>query len=582
LQGFSLAGAVAALLIALGLAWTVHQRVQDIAVQGVHSALAGAASSINAAIPPAALLTPVTASERARLDQLTVSTLSIAQVSGFSVWDARGGIWYTTVPGAGAATTPAGILAALRGVAGERVTVSSATGAPAQGRIVQVFQPLYAGSAVAGAYEVDGSLALVDDQALHTEHMVWLAIAAGVSLLYIVFFLLVRGISSSLLQQNRSNADLVLKADARARETRRLIAVGQRLNAMNDLKGVIAEVLRACGEVFALPNIAVLLYDERDGYLHFQAGSGTLASTTRSRIALGQGVVGRAAQERRMNHVPDSAREADAYSLAVATRSQVAVPLMVSHKILGVLNAESPNRAAFTGSDIAMLSALADQAARAVQNALLDREREEAQLAALTAVANSLDARDRYTAGHSRRVRDYSLIIARAMGSWGEEDLELLYRAAHLHDIGKIGVPDAVLQKPGRLTDEERVIMELHPVIGCEILQTVRFLQPTLPFIRYHHERWDGKGYPDGIQGTEIPLGARVIAVADTFDAMTSDRPYRQGMSTMRAYDAIKEGRGTQFDPAVAEVMLAVLRDGRLVPDGRTYERADFAAVANA
>ena len=158
----------------------------------------------------------------------------------------------------------------------------------------------------------------------------------------------------------------------------------------------------------------------------------------------------------------------------------------------------------------------------------------------------------------------------------------MLDRAAQLHDIGKIGVPDAVLQKPARLTDEERTIMELHPVIGCEILQTVRFLQPTLPFIRYHHERWDGKGYPDGIQGTEIPLGARVIAVADTFDAMTSDRPYRKGMSTVRAYDAIKEGRGTQFDAAVAEVMLAVLRDGRLIPEGHPYELADLAAVPNA
>ncbi len=114
--------------------------------------------------------------------------------------------------------------------------------------------------------------------------------------------------------------------------------------------------------------------------------------------------------------------------------------------------------------------------------------------------------------------------------------------------------------------------MELHPVIGCDMLQTVRFLQPTLPFIRYHHERWDGCGYPDRLKGTEIPLGARVIAVADTFDAMTSDRPYRKGMSTGRAYDAIKQGIGTQFDPAVAEVMLGVLRDGRLIPEGRSYE----------
>jgi HD-GYP domain-containing protein (c-di-GMP phosphodiesterase class II) len=447
---------------------------------------------------------------------------------------------------------------------------------------VQALQPILDGATVVGAYEVDGSLATAAALADNTEHLAWLAIAAGIALLYAVFFLLVRSIARRLLEQNKSNSDLVLKLDARARETRRLIAVGQRLNAMEDLKGVIAEVLRACYDVFGLPDAAVLLYNERDGYLHFQAGLGLLATTHSPRIAMGQGIIGRAAQERRINHVPDVAREAQAQSLAPGTRSQVAVPLMVSNKVLSVLNAESPTHSAFAGSDIAILSALADQTARAVQNALLAREREEAQLAALTAVANSLDARDRYTAGHSRRVRDYSMIIARAMGTWTDEDLQLLDRAAQLHDIGKIGVPDAVLQKPARLTDEERAIMELHPVIGCDILQTVRFLQPTLPFIRYHHERWDGKGYPDGLKGAEIPLGARVIAVADTFDAMTSDRPYRKGLSTASAYDAIKEGRSTQFDLAVAEVMLEVLRDGRLIPEGRAHDLAALTTGPNA
>ena len=414
LQEFSLAGAIAAILIAASLAWTIHQRVQDIAVQGVHDSLTAAIPAISAVLPSSALLTPITAPERARLDRLATSTLPFYQAIDFSIWNAQDRIWYAVPPYAGTAYPPPGILAALRGVAGARVTHRSTV----PGRILQVFQPIVAGSTIVGAYEADGSLALVDTQAENTEHVIWLAITSGIALLYIVFFLLVRSISRSLLQQNKSNADLVLKVDARARETRRLIAVGQRLNAMGDLKGVIAEVLRACDEVFALPNTAVFLYDERDGYLHFQAGTGMLASTSTHRIAMGQGVLGRAAQERRVNHVPDVSREAGSYSLAPATRSQVAVPLMVSNKVLGMLNAESPDRAAFEGSDIAMLSALADQAARAVQNALLEREREEAQLSALTAVANSLDARDRYTAGHSRRVRDYSMIIARAMDTW--------------------------------------------------------------------------------------------------------------------------------------------------------------------
>ena len=289
LQEFSLAGALASLLIAVSLAWTVHQRVQDIAVQGVQDSLAGAAPAINAALPPAALLHPITAPERARLNRLALSTFPLSHIVGLSVWNAQGRIWYATPPGAGAAATPPAILAALKGVAGERVTRRSASGLPAQGRILHVFQPILSGNTVVGASEIDGSLALVDAQADNTEHVVWLALTTGISLLYVVFFLLVRSISYTLLQQNKSNADLVLKVDARARETRRLIAVSQRLNAMNDLKGVFAEVLRACGEVFALPNTAVLLYDEQDGYLHFQAGTGSLASPARPRIAHGSG-----------------------------------------------------------------------------------------------------------------------------------------------------------------------------------------------------------------------------------------------------------------------------------------------------
>ncbi|OWA35436.1 hypothetical protein B9G55_12400 [Saccharibacillus sp. O16] len=169
-------------------------------------------------------------------------------------------------------------------------------------------------------------------------------------------------------------------------------------------------------------------------------------------------------------------------------------------------------------------------------------------------LAAALDARDAYTAGHSQRVAQYSLLIGRAAGL-GQEELDLLNKTALLHDIGKIGVRDSVLLKDGRLTDEEFEQIKKHPTLGEEILKQVEpteMMAPLLPGVRSHHERYDGRGYPDGLAGTDIPKFGRIIAVADAFDAMTSDRPYRSGMPLEKAISIISEGKGTQWDPYYA------------------------------
>ncbi|WP_042167814.1 HD-GYP domain-containing protein [Paenibacillus gorillae] len=166
-------------------------------------------------------------------------------------------------------------------------------------------------------------------------------------------------------------------------------------------------------------------------------------------------------------------------------------------------------------------------------------------------LAAALDARDAYTAGHSERVARYSMQIGELAG-WDEASLQILYRSALLHDIGKIGVRDAVLLKEGKLTDEEFDQIKQHPVLGEKILKQIEpadAMAELLPGIRSHHERYDGKGYPDGLSGEIIPLIGRVIAIADAYDAMTSDRPYRKGMSRERALSILEDGRGTQWDP---------------------------------
>ena len=175
----------------------------------------------------------------------------------------------------------------------------------------------------------------------------------------------------------------------------------------------------------------------------------------------------------------------------------------------------------------------------------------------LEALAAALDTRDTETQGHSVRVSEYTVVIARRMGV-EEPELTEIRRGALLHDVGKIGIPDAVLRKPGKLTAEEWREMKLHPEIGGRILSGIKFLEKSLPIVMAHQERFDGSGYPRGLKGDEIPLGARIFAVVDTLDAMTSDRPYRKALGYDEAREEIVRNSGIQFDPKVVEVFLSI------------------------
>jgi len=175
-------------------------------------------------------------------------------------------------------------------------------------------------------------------------------------------------------------------------------------------------------------------------------------------------------------------------------------------------------------------------------------------------MADAVDLRDPYTGGHSRRVTEYSAAILRELGLNGPE-VDLIVTAARVHDIGKIGVPDAVLNKPGRLTPEERAVMEEHSVMGAALLKRHGTFTRGVAIVRHHHESWDGTGYPDRLKETEIPFGARVIAVADSYDAMTSDRPYRKGMPNGKAAAILREGRAQQWDAAVVDAFLRAIAD---------------------
>ena len=174
-----------------------------------------------------------------------------------------------------------------------------------------------------------------------------------------------------------------------------------------------------------------------------------------------------------------------------------------------------------------------------------------------------IDAKDPYTNGHSNRVAQYTRLIAEEMGFDGEE-LDRIYYVALLHDCGKIGVPDNILGKPGRLTDEEFEIIKSHTTHGSEILSHFKSLPNVNECARFHHERYDGKGYPEGLKGEDIPLIARMICVADSYDAMNSNRVYRKKLTKEDIINEIEKNKGTQFDPAIADVFLKLIKSGKI------------------
>ena len=242
-------------------------------------------------------------------------------------------------------------------------------------------------------------------------------------------------------------------------------------------------------------------------------------------------------------------------------RSFVRLPLRNGEIIFGWISAVFGRRCREV--DLRVFDMLCGAASAAISRAMLTERLEASYMQAIQALTGAIEARDRYTAGHTERVSYMAETLAVAMG-WKEDRLRVLRQGCMLHDVGKIGVPNSVLNKNGPLTEFEMNIMRRHPELGVRIVENVDFLRAAVPYVLFHHERYDGKGYPMGLGGQDIPIQGRLLAVADTFDAIVSDRPYRRGASFDRATQELIDHRGTQFDAELADLFVEALRDGRL------------------
>jgi len=316
---------------------------------------------------------------------------------------------------------------------------------------------------------------------------------------------------------------------------------------------------------------SVLLLNPHTQTLEFSVGRGFRTQALQhTSLPLGEGHAGRAALERRMVIIPDLVEAENGFRRSLLLPNEgfvtyIAMPLIVKGQVKGVL--EIFHRTYFEPdqewSDF--LNALAMQAAIAIDNAALFDNLQQSNIDLMMAYDNTLegwsralDLRDKETEGHSKRVTEVTQRLARVLGI-KEADLVHIRRGAMLHDMGKMGIPDNILLKPGPLTDEEWEIMRRHPTYAFELLSPIAYLRPVLDIPYCHHEKWDGSGYPRGLKGDQIPLSARIFAVVDVWDALCSERPYRQAWSDETALAHIKEQAGKHFDPQVVEAFVRVL-----------------------
>ncbi|MDQ3707497.1 MAG: HD domain-containing protein [Chloroflexota bacterium] len=242
-------------------------------------------------------------------------------------------------------------------------------------------------------------------------------------------------------------------------------------------------------------------------------------------------------------------------------RSFLGVPLWTRSYFIGVLclgGKKTGER--FTQDDMSLLSTLGSQAALAIYNAQLYEAREQALLDTITALAHAIEAKDTYTINHCENITDRAVALAQAL-ALPRQEVENIRLGSILHDVGKIGIPDAILNKPSKLTDEEYETIKQHAQIGARIVQSVGALQGVVPIVRHHQERYDGQGYPDGLVGEEIPIGARIIAIVDAYGAMTEDRVYRKALGHEKAINELRRNAGTQFDPRVVNAFIRILKE---------------------
>jgi response regulator RpfG family c-di-GMP phosphodiesterase len=362
--------------------------------------------------------------------------------------------------------------------------------------------------------------------------------------------------SESLLATNQ-------RLEQRVQQLNTIMKVTKAITSILDLERLLDFCLKLLGREMEVANSSIMLMRPSGQWLVVKATYGPRGEAVIGQERkLGEGVAGWVAEYREALLVGEGGTGpafATEYARQYTGKSFLCVPLVLQERTLGVLNLTGKTDGQpFTESDRDFVLAIAGQVAVAIENAGLYDTIQQNSFSAVQALAESLEARDPYTSGHSSRVTGYAVRVAKSLGV-SASSIETLRYAGRLHDIGKLGISEATLHKHGALSEDEWLTIREHPMKGERIIQSLGFLDRARPIVRHHHEQWDGGGYPDGLKGEEIPFLTRILSVADCYDAMTSQRPYRSAMSHTEAVRELEAGAAHQFDPDVVRQFVEVL-----------------------
>lgn len=342
------------------------------------------------------------------------------------------------------------------------------------------------------------------------------------------------------------------------------------MGSTSDVAQILDMVLTTALREFEADTASILLLDEKSGKLILKASRGIPDYNITKSLwdledKLSTMVINEAQPKIFNQKNPDNNEK--------KINSFISHPLLAKGKVIGVLNLiRSDKLNPFSSGQMQTMGIIASKASTILENTKLYEELVNTYLSVITTLANAIEARDFYTAGHTERVSRWAVTLAKKL-NWPDNKIKEVRMGSILHDIGKIGIPDHILNKPASLTKQEFEIMKTHPEIGVRILQGISFLIPALPYVLYHHERYDGKGYPKGLAGENVPLEGRLMSIVDTFDAITSDRPYRKNLGYEKAVQEIKDNIGKQFDIEMAKAFLEAWKAGEIEQSPSAFEK---------
>lgn len=446
-------------------------------------------------------------------------------------------------------------------------------------RLIEVFAPVrpQGSDEVQGVYEIYHDMGVLDSQMTTMRRYVGTILGLGLAVLYIALFGIVYNASRNLIRTNEENLGLFEKESARRSELAGLYDVSRALAKTHPTMDETLDIVVRCAvETIHSSYASALLIENGNvvGCTTYPVRNDIQNLDLQCIPAANLPFLQRVLEQKEPVIVKSSdvndLTEGERMTLTLNLAKTIClVPMKMGEEASGVLligEMRSENREPFTPEKLSLAKGIADQTAAALQRVQLFSNLEQAYLETVLTLANAVEAKDTYTKNHADNVSRMAVLVGKELGL-PDNELEDIRYGGVLHDVGKIGVPDSILNKPGKLNDEEWVQMRAHAAIGADILKPVPRLAGAADIVRYHHERYDGNGYPDGLAGEDIPVGARILTTVDSYSAMVDRRSYKAARPHEAAVTELKRCAGAQFDPRTVDAFLGLFDHGALIPN---------------